>query len=436
MSKDNRTKNDKVWAEIWHSTPAIEQEIESRGYYDIDSKTIKEFGREPRLACYFDHPGKVPRILQRNGVSVLAIKNGLYRMAKTSTFFNLKLGITQQNTSVKSFKLPSYIQALSADSISSESKALDAALISGMLDYVFNDQDVELILRGREFSGQFEFSLNDESRSNSMRYPIDGVTVEVDGGYEGRCGIHLVEAKKDRREHIGLRQVLYPHLNYQVKHGNHKPVQTYVLFYEPSTFTHHFYQLKFNQTRNSQIEPVLDDFRYVPCRLQHETIHEQDYWAELYKVQVDHSRTDIDRPFPQADDFNRILAIFRKLPLTTRISKDELFREFEIVPRQFDYYGNALRWFRVVDYEGSSQTFGLTDLGRQLRYLGIKEIVFKLAEIALSNDLVNEMFHNRAISTQARYRNNLTSESTYNRRCDTAKIWLRYFKGMLNPSEN
>ncbi len=428
------TANDIAWGQILADDPTILERIESQGFHDIKSGDINPY-TQSRLACKFDFREQLPKPLKNEKLSVLAIRNGLYRIARTNTFIDLPTDLQSAHHVHSSFVIPSHIKTLSPSGISSESKALDAALVSGMLNHVFDDE-VSLVLRGRERSSNFTFQLKNESENcNTVLYEVNQVQIEVDGGYEGEKGIYLVEAKNKVNNNINLRQLLYPQLHFEGKFGTHKPVQTYVLLYDEPQERYHFTRLKILNDSHGLKPLSLHLVDHVECGLKVESEPTRNYWDELLAVKVDVDLLDSDRPFPQANDFGKVFATYLRLADEGEISKDDLFEKYSIQPgRQYDYYGNVLRWLRVAKYDANTQTFNLSPKGRRLRARGSnKETLFELARIVLANDIFNQCLHDGAVgvSSIARQRNRLEADSTFRRRLSTVSRWLTYFKNTL-----
>jgi len=419
------TKNDDAWAKIFAKSPEIMQAIEANAYCDIDANTIKEF-REPRLACKIDHREHTPKPLKEKGLSVLAIKNGLYRVARTDPFVDIRL----TNAAPKIHSLPKHLEALAPDSIKSESKALDAALLSGMLADLIDDK-LALVLRGREFSKPFEFSLpNQHNPQHKIDYAIDGVILEVDGGYEGRKGLYLIEAKIGKNSNMNLRQLLYPHIHYREKF--HKVVKSYVMFYQPDTGYFHF--LPFNPTTLQ-----FDIHGGHRCYQLEDLFPKRKYWEQIASLDVDMERTDCEAPFPQADNFGRVLTAFLKLSEHEGegLTKEELFATHDFrTPRQFDYYINVLRWMRLAQKVRSKQQgvmYGLSELGIRIGEMSIPEMLFEMAKIAFSNNLFNQFLQQDRphIPSHIREENGLCKEKTFKRRVQTVQAWKKYFQQTL-----
>ncbi len=421
----SRPKNDVAWERILEEFPDLEEEISSRGFLDVESSVIRNH-REPRLACKIDYKRQLPLPLKQQGFSVLAVDNGTYRIARTDPFVNIDQSVLGQRMTPQAFPLPQHIQALAPRSISSESKALDAALASGMLDAALDDK-VALVLRGREFCKPIKFSLPDMGREGRrVPYQAKGVQIEVDGGYEGQKAIHLIEAKMAVSDNLNLRQLLYPQLHYQQLHR--KEVRTHVLLYEHGKGYFHFLRFsgtggryRFSNYARYALEGYSCSYR----------------WQNLTETSVDREQTSAAVPFPQADDFAKVFAGLRELNKSGSLTKEEIFHGYDITPRQFDYYLNALCWMKLAEEApdearatGSACRYRLTRKGQRICAEPDLEALFDMAQIAFSNDLFNLFLRSDApdIPAKIRHRNVLKADSTFTRRLQTVKSWKRYFR--------
>ncbi len=157
----------------------------------------------------------------------------------------------------------------------------------------------------------------------------------------------------------------------------------------------------------------------------------------MQSVQVNSELTDVKAPFPQADNFHKILTLFRNLRQEGPLTKQELFQDHAIVPRQYDYYLNALRWMRLVEVEGMGENkiCRLSGAGAELGKHSDTDIVFKMARIVFSNDLFNRYLRsdNPYVPHQIKVRNRLeTADSTYRRRVQTILSWKKYFRRLFD----
>ncbi len=417
------SKNDLAWEQILEEVISVEKEIDKKGYCDIDSEVIKKY-REPRLACKIDYRQNTPQPLQKEKLSVLAIKNGCYRLARTDPFVDVNEKQCRGSRSPDYFLLPPHIKALTPQNISSESKALDAAFISGMLDDVAEDR-LSPVLRGREFCKRITFSLPDKEIDRFVDYQIEKVQVEVDGGYEGKAGIHLFEAKSGLSNNMNLRQLLYPQLHYEELFKKQKHVKAYVMFYEQGRGYFHFYRF-----RSEHGNFRFSDYRR--CALEEEASLNCS-WNDLRVVRVDPDKTGHGAPFPQADRIDKVFALFLKLSEREPLTKEELFSTYNIVPRQYDYYLNALRWMGLAEDVSDSKEikYRLTSEGTRVAKKTEKEILCEMAKIVFSNDLCNLFVLNSdpEIPKAVKNRNGLGgSNNTFCRRMQTIRSWRKYFQ--------
>src|SRR5690625_1296348 len=82
-----KTANDIAWEKLLSEHSILEQ-IESQGFVDIESDLIRQY-REPRLMCKIDFLETVPAVFRHHGLSVLAIVNKKYRIARTNPFLKI-----------------------------------------------------------------------------------------------------------------------------------------------------------------------------------------------------------------------------------------------------------------------------------------------------------------------------------------------------------
>ena len=425
-----RTTVNSFWQGLFESQPKIVETINRSGFYDLDASMIKERHIEPRIACKLDFRGHVPKSLSDQNLSVLAIRNGVYRIAKTDPFLDINpsLFTDEDPIEMSEFSVPAHIQVLAGGGYSSESKALDAAHISGMLDWVFGES-VELVLRGREYSREFHFSLPRlPERLQTVEYEIGNVQIEVDGGYEGRNGLYLVEVKSVVENNMNLRQLLYPQLHYQNYVVKGKPVHTFILFYESCTGLYHFvpfvlenaetqgiFKFDFSQYRRARIAPSVDE--------------QIDYWEEIKSLPAVPGFADTKVPFPQADEFAKIFDSFRLLGDSEPITLYDLFTKYDLTPRQHDYYWNVLRWLRLA--ERRSEGLVLTDYGRNLNRLADKALLFELAEKIFSESVPNSLLGGRDPGSRD-WKPYSLAQNTQERRIQSIRSWIRFFERNLS----
>jgi hypothetical protein len=190
-------------------------------------------------------------------------------------------------------------------------------------------------------------------------------------------------------------------------------------------------------------EPIL---RFIPisyengiCKTEHTKekafILEPEAKLNLYtiKVKADGEFPVLGVPFPQANRFETVLAMFSVVANGVEMTKEELAQGFDINPdpRHVDYYFNAMRWIGLVEIENG--IIRLTDEGQRITTMAHAARIKRLAEIVFSEPIFNYVLHHRAseVSDDLFERWNI-GKSTKDRRLDTVRAWIGYFETFSN----
>ena len=409
--------NDDKWKLLFERHNIVDV-VAANGHFDITAIQIKTV-REPRLMCKMDFKQSVAKPFKDNNLSILAIKNGIYRIAKTSPFFDIDLDLVGK-IKVTDFYLPSFIETLHFQNITGESQALDAAVASGMLSSLLKE-DSFLTVRGRRYSTDIKIKIPRNDKNGFQNYPISSVQIEVDGGYEGKSKLALIEAKMGTADNMNMRQLIYPHAHFEKL--TKKNVATYLMFYETgSLFT--FIPMIFEKGI-----PSLDYKKSVRYRLI-ETVKRA---VKTKKKTITLPNPGHDAPFPQADDFEKVLFGFFKVadaPLT----EAEVFSELPITPRQYNYYFNAMRWLGLVEKSGQGKPMYLTSLGETLLEMDESFRLITLLKIIQKHEVVQHIIKtpNAPLPENLKFKYGLMGKSMYPRRKSTIESWLGYLSSKLN----
>jgi predicted transcriptional regulator len=394
------------WDEIFSALKIVEC-VDARGYFDITADQIKKIsGREPRLMAKIDFREHIPPVMHKQDMAILAIANGTYRIGRFDPFIDIEPVST---ATPSNFAFPDNIITLNPQKLAHESAALDAALVSGVLHEVFGE-DVALTIRGRSRSPDFVFPLN------GINFPISGVQIEVDGGYEGATTVNLVEAKVGPRDNLSVRQLIYPQLAWERVIGKKKAVRIFICFYQ---------------------EPIL---RFIPV-IYEKGLCKADHSNELAFILEPIAKLNLGAikatpnapypllgvPFPQADNFDTVLAIFNIVVNEEEISKDSLLLEFDLTMRQITYYSDALKWMGLVEIKQA--IISITPEGRDIASLSHAEKMKRLADIIFCEPIFNHVLHNRNSEVPASLfeRWNIGG-TTPDRRLKTVQSWVNYFE--------
>lgn len=403
-------RNHDGWNEIFSELPIVEH-VNATGYFDITATQIKKFsgGGEARLMAKIDFREHIPSVMGKENLAILAITNGVYRIGRFNPFIEIEP--TSTVTPV-SFSFPGNIITLNPQKLAHESAALDAALVSGILTEVFGE-GVALTIRGRSRSPNFVFPLD------GIEFPISGVQIEVDGGYEGATTVNLVEAKVGPRNNLSVRQLIYPQLAWERIISQRKTIRTFICFYQ---------------------EPIL---RFIPvvyengvCKANHGNelafILEPEAKLDISAIKVNPNAPlpVLGVPFPQSDRFETVLAMFSVAANGAELTKEELALGFDIDPdpRHVDYYFNAMRWIGLVEI--GAGIIRLTDEGRRINAMPHAERMRRLAEIIFSEPIFNFVLHHRTdeVPTALFERWGCGSETTRHRRLQTVRAWIKHFE--------
>lgn len=413
---------DKVWIRIFKHF-GILHEVNNNSYFDITAEELKQFA-EPRLLCKIDYRNKLPTPFKTNDLSILAIQNGLYRIAKTDPFFSINLGkIGKLPILVK--ELPNFITTIDVLNISGESQALDAACASGILADFQGEKSV-LTIRGRRRSGKFSFKLSSDVLE--VEYPIDSVQIEVDGGYEGNTSVLLIEAKNTVSKSMNIRQILYPQVHFENQYK--KQILSAILFYDRKTRVFNFIPLSFNGTIITPNYTKTKRYKLRPP-VTKKIIQTPPLLFSKGKI-----LTDNNIPFPQANDFSKVLHALEKLVSETPISKDELLSDLDVavVGRQFNYYTDALKWMKLVEGDNSSLT--PTKIAIEISQLPELDKFNALESIIFSDPLANEMLEKEPSNFSVELLKSYgISGTTPARRQSTIKRWKKFFDEYRNSLE-
>ncbi|MCF8186996.1 MAG: hypothetical protein K9J28_09305 [Sulfuritalea sp.] len=400
-------RND-AWSEIFADYPILEK-VDNAGFYDIQASDIKRY-KEPRLMCKVDFREGMPDIMRQNGLSILAIQNGVYRIARNSPFLDVREDVA---ASIKEVAPPNLI-TLDHENPSSESAALDIAFATGILDDVFGEPS-RLTIRGRKRC-DLEFNIG------QTHYPVEGVQVEVDGGYEGESGIHLIEAKIGSASNINIRQLLYPHRFWENFSESRKTVSSYIFFYQEGIY------------RFIPFEALGDDYRIDQSAEKLYRLKENRPTIDIRTISKRSGVVNETAPFPQADKLDKVIALVIKIAGTEQTLKEEVFLMFDMVPRQIDYYCNAALWLKLIEYNSREQSYQATSQGLAFAKLSYPNQIAEIAKLALTNSVFNFVLHNpdSNVPQAIRFQNRLNTDSTYERRLLTVRSWLADIERVLS----
>ena len=423
-----KTLNDLAWEKIFIKYKIL-QEINASNFYTIAAKEIKEY-REPRLMTKFDHHSNLPSIFKDNNLSILPITRGDYIIAPMQVYKELD---ECKNVNIEYFNLPEHLHSLNYDDINSEAAAINCAYASGILEHFFNEEVIPTV-NGRMSSGVFNFKIQNEITNSMMAIEVVNSQIEIDGGYEGLNYLYLIEAKNALSSDYLVRQLYYPYRLWIRK--IEKPVILVFMVYSNGLF----YLYEFAFTITEEINSVVLKKKGL-------------YSLEPREISIDDiinvlNESSIKRepkiPFPQADSFERVINLCELL-LINDLSKDEITTTYDFDKRQTDYYINAGRYLRLIDYsEKNGPGCKLSDFGKSIFNLNFRDRQLKFVEVIIEHDVfasalslyfkkVEEPSRSEIVEIMKQSEVfAISSMSTYRRRAATILSWIRWIMNLIN----
>lgn len=131
-------------------------------------------------------------------------------------------------------------------------------------------------------------------------------------------------------------------------------------------------------------------------------------------------------PFPQANDIYKLIYFMNMH--TTHLYDDMILNEqFEVVPRQIDYYKNAAKYLDLFDEEA-------TLLAMHIFSMNYEDMLKHMVYIILSKDIFYMYFKNRDEDEVVSYLEKTYPYSTVTarRRFSTVLSWIKWCDVVIN----
>lgn len=415
-----------LWEDIFNDFNIL-GEIKQTGLFRITADQIRIY-KEPRLMAKFDFSRQLPKIFKDNQLGILPIKNGEYIIGKFNLFERLS-NTNYENIDVEKVELPSFIETIDPDNIYSESNALMVASLSGMFEDTFGEALYETI-QGKMRTNIFNFNIYSEEIENTIE--VNGVAIEIDGGYESESSVFLVEAKNSMPEDFVVRQLYYPYRHWKDKVT--KPVIPVFFAYDNGIYNIFIYEFEdlynYNSLRLQKIK------RYIVSSKNNEVLKEM----ICRSIEVVGELPQIEVPLPQADCFSKVIAAL-ELVKNGFNTAQQISEELEFDVRQGKYYIDALRYLNLVDKSPKHGEYCLTSMGSIVmnvfsnfkvrnKYL-IKHILmhkpfYDVYEYYLDNNKLPSREYIKNVIRK--YIPNMADE-TVNRRASTIRGWVQWIIG-------
>lgn len=417
-------KTSEAWERYFAAYPEIEETIALNGVCEVTAESIKRF-REPRLMTKHDSIDGVPKPLAKRGINVLSASRSSYYLGDFNVFerFPDTLDLRPEHC-----ELPAY-ETLDIEHISSEANAINALIISGILDRFLGEYDTVETFNGRMGAGKFDFCI-DRPNGKSSQIAVNNAQIEIDGGFENDSSVIIMEAKNVIHEDFNVRQLYYPFRKYHelVK----KPVR--LVFSQYTNLSYHLFEYEFSNPDDFSSIRLLRKAAYT---FEEDSITADNLWTVWKRTRIVQENPDI--PFPQADRIDRILSLVEFLSdKPGGATTAEIANFMGTVERQAAYYPTAGRYLGLFARPKPGITI-LTDRAknmlskksrseRLLQFVGfiLEHAVFhklyqktlELGEVPNKAEIMSVMIELQILSD--------STESMLKRRASTVSSWLKW----------
>lgn len=418
------TKLDGAWQKLFDKYN-IQDEIDKKGYYIITANQIREF-REPRLMTKFDHNEDLPIIFKEAKLSIFPISRTEYRISNNEMFSELK----EITYDVSSFPLPEFIESITLGTITSEAIALNCSYITGMIADFVGDDEIYPTVSGKMSSKVFSFNIKNVLTKQIDSIKVKNSMIEIDGAYEGKKYLTIIEAKQTLCDNFLIRQLYYPFRVW--KNRVQKDLKLVYFVYSNSIF--HFFEYVFDDENDYNSIRLVKQKNYT---LEDLTITTLDIQNILDNVTI------VDEPsipFPQADSFNRVINMCEYFS-TGEKDKNDITVEYSFTDRQTDYYTNAGKYLGL--FKNDNSCVSLSELSKEILKMDYKQRQLKYVELILSHKIFNwalkQRFESGSILTkeivvEEMKKSNLyhiNSDETYRRRASTIISWIDWIIALI-----
>lgn len=431
------TKTNRAWKKIFEEKN-IKRHLQKDGFYKISSREIGKY-REARLMAKFDHQSSLPDLFKQEGISILPTKRGEYILSNFKAYETINDSSKPDIIYIPKAK---HIKSIDPQDIFSESISLNYAYLSGIFHDFLGVNEIYHTLSGRMGSSKFDFHIKNTLKNESVSVVVENAQIEIDGGYETKDTLYLVEAKNSLPSDFLIRQLYYPYRLWHDKFKSHnidKDVSTIFLTYSNDIWDLYEYQF-------------IDFQDYNSLRL----VKHKRYMIQPQKITIDEIKRLIQEtpqvsepegiPYPQANSFERVINL---LEILTKqgLSKEAIYLDFNtnsLDKRQVDYYLNACRYLGLLKTEkiNGESIYSLNSQGKKIMSMDFKRKNLSLAQEILkypsfnqaaSLHLDNKMNSGSVVRVMEESQvYNVTSSSTYRRRASTVQAWIHWIFNLID----
>lgn len=423
-----KRKTDSAWAEILKEHPDIIDTVESGSVYEISADTIRKH-REPRLMTKHDTYEMIPQPLRTLGLNVLPVSRSTYAISDFLLHQRFP-DVTSLQPTLRA--LPDF-ETLTIDSITNENAAINALVISGILNDFLETDGIAKTFNGRMGAGNFAFTV-ERRQGTPAHLHVCKAQLEIDAGFENNDSVVIIEAKNIRHDDFHIRQLYYPFRKYHTLVN--KPIR--LVFAQYTNLTYYLYEYIFDDPENYNSIRLLRTKAYT---FEDSRITASELW-NIYRstlVRTDDNQDRAKVPFIQADRFDRVISLMERLiSEPDGLTTDEVADFLGTVDRQAAYYPAAGEYLGLFDRSERGR-IKLTNSAHHIMRLGRRDRQLELAKLMFEHEILRRCFQMAylggriptvddvvPIMAELNVCNSGTNDSVFRRRASSVIAWIRW----------
>ena len=409
----------------------IENIVKRKGYFQINSKQIKEY-KEPRLMAKWDSSDCLPKVLQDKHLNILPESRSSYVMGDFLLYQEIP-ELKEHVSKMAHVDLPEY-ESIDIHHVHSEANAIHVMTLTGILDDFLQVERNVATFSGRMGTGNFDFYV-DTFYGGKQNSHVSKAQCEIDGGFENDDSVVIIEAKNVVHRDFHIRQLYYPYRLWKEKVK--KPIR--LVFSVYSNMIYRLFEYRFDEIEDYSSISLVKSKNYS---LQDTTITQED----LLNVRRDTEITENDDKdkrkvsFPQANVMEKVISLMENLyhnPMT----KQQIAELMNFDERQSDYYYNAGCYLELFQ-KAENNDRELTRLGERVFKMNYKERQLHIVSLILKHKIFADFFdsiintgslpNKKEIEERMIALNICNNCDTLSRRANSVLGWLKWIFNLTN----
>lgn len=409
----------------------IENIVKRKGYFQINSKQIKEY-KEPRLMAKWDSSDCLPKVLQDKHLNILPESRSSYVMGDFLLYQEIP-ELKEHVSKMAHVDLPEY-ESIDIHHVHSEANAIHVMTLTGILDDFLQVERNVATFSGRMGTGNFDFYV-DTFYGGKQNIHVSKAQCEIDGGFENDDSVVIIEAKNVVHRDFHIRQLYYPYRLWKEKVK--KPIR--LVFSVYSNMIYRLFEYRFDEIEDYSSISLVKSKNYS---LQDTTITQED----LLNVRRDTEITENDDKdkrkvsFPQANVMEKVISLMENLyhnPMT----KQQIAELMNFDERQSDYYYNAGCYLELFQ-KAENNDRELTRLGERVFKMNYKERQLHIVSLILKHKISADFFdsiintgslpNKKEIEERMIALNICNNCDTLSRRANSVLGWLKWIFNLTN----